>query len=75
MLVHLGVLALVAVQLYELSLTGDFAGAILCLVHRSDVPLRSLTGVGGVAAAERREAAIAQLPDARHGRIEEGAVV
>ena len=75
MLVHLAVLALVAVLLDQLHLTVDLARACLRLVGRPQVAFLALAGVTRVAAAERRQAPIAQLPHPRHGCVEEGAVV
>ncbi len=75
MLVHLAVLALVAVLLNQLLLAGDLAGASLGFGGRAQVALLALARVGCVAAPKRRELSIAQLPDTSHGGIQKGSVV
>ena len=75
MLVHLHVLALAPVALDELDLARDRVLVRLGLPLRPGVALDPLAVVRGVVAAEHREAPVAQLPDAGHGRVEERPVV
>ena len=74
-LVHLRVLAMAAIALDEL----EFAGRGLCsgvgVLALPRVALLALHEVGRVRAAKRRDVAVAQLPDARHHGVQEGAVV
>jgi hypothetical protein len=74
-LVHLRVLALVPVDLDQGLLARDLAGPVMRLLGRAQVTLLALAGIGRVVAAERREVAITQLPDAVDRGVEEGAVV
>ena len=76
MLVHLDVLALAAVALDELAPRGRSRRRRRrprCGVRAS--ALLALEEVGGVGAAERAQATVAQLPDALDDGVEEGAVV
>ena len=75
MLVHLAELAVAPVALDELLLAGDLLGLRLDVLDRPGVALDALAVIGAVVAAERRQAPVAQLPDAGDGRIEEGPVV
>ncbi len=75
MLVHLGELALAAVPLDELLLALDLLGLGLDVLRGPRVALDPLAVVGAVVAAEDRQPAVAQLPDPRHRRVEEGPVV
>ena len=74
-LVHLHVLALAAVALDELDLALDRVGVRLGLLDRAGVALLALAVIGGVVAPERRQPAIAELPDPSDGRVEERPVV
>ena len=74
-LVHLRELAVAAVALDELPLAGDRLGVRLGVLGRPRVALLALAVVGAVVAAERRQPAVAQLPDPGHGRVEERPVV
>ena len=74
-LVHLGVLAVAPIALDELPLARD----LLCMVSaslrcRASARL-ALLEVRGVAAPERPQPAVAQLPDAAHDGVQEGPVV
>ena len=64
-----------AVALHELALAGDLLGVRVGFLRRAFVALRALAVVGGVVAAERSQPPVAQLPDARHRRVEECPVV
>ncbi len=75
MLMHLRELALVPVQLNELPFARDPTRPILGLSGRQEVALLALAGISRVAATERRQLPVAQLPDARHRGVQEGAVV
>ena len=74
-LVHLGELAMAAVTLDELALARDRFGLRVRVLHRARVALLALAVVRRVVAAERRQPPVAQLPDARHRRVEERPVV
>ena len=74
-LVHLHVLALAPVALHELLLAGDGPGRRVGQASRPRVGGLALQEVRGVAAAERREPVVPQLPDSLHDVVEEGAVV
>ena len=74
-LVHLHVLALAAVALDELHLALDRARLGLGLLLGAEVTLHALPVVRAVVAAEHRQAAVAELPDAGDGRVEERPVV
>ena len=74
-LVHLGVLALAAITLDQLDLALDLLRLRLRLLLGAEVPLDALAVVGRVVAAEDGQPAVAQLPDAGHGRVEERPVV
>ena len=74
-LVHLRELAVAAVALHELAFARDLLGVRVGFLRRALVALRALAVVGGVVAAERGQLPVAQLPDARHGRVEECPVV
>ena len=75
MLVHLAELAVAPIALDELLLARDRLGLRLDVLDRSRVALDALAVVGAVVAAERRQAPIAELPDAVDRRVEEGAIV
>ena len=75
MLVHLRELPMRPVALDELPLAGDRLGVALGVLRRPGVALLPLAVVGAVVAAERGQAAVAQLPDPGHGRVEERPVV
>ena len=74
-LVHLRDLAVAPVRLDELALPRDLLLVRVGGLGRERVALLALAVVRGVVAAERREPPIPKLPDPRHGRVEEGAVV
>ena len=74
-LVHLGELAMAAVALDELALARDLLGVRVGILGRPGVAFLALPVVGAVVAAEGRQPAVAQLPDARDRRVEEGAIV
>ena len=75
MLVHLHVLALAPVALDELDLARHGVVEALGLALGTLVALDPLAVIGGVVAAEHGQAAVAELPDAGDGRVEERAVV
>ena len=75
MFVHLAELAMAPVALDELPLALDLVGLGVGVLDGPRVALLALAVVGAVVAAEDRQAPVAQLPDARHGRIEERPVV
>ena len=64
-----------AVALHEFAFARDLLGVRVRFLRRALVALRALAVVGGVVAAERGQLPVAQLPDARHGRVEECPVV
>ncbi len=74
-LVHLRELAVAPVALDELSLALDRTGLGLDVLLEPRISFDALPVIGAVVAPERRQPAIAQLPDAGHDRIEEGAVM
>ena len=75
MLVHLAELAVAPVALDELLLAGDRLGLRLDVLDRPRVAFHPLSVVRAVVATERGQPPVAELPDARHRRVEEGAVV
>ena len=75
MLVLLAELAVAPVALDELLLAGDLLGLGVDVLDGSCVALEALAVVGAVVAAERRQAPVAELPDAVHRGVEERAVV
>ena len=75
MLVHLRELAMAPVSLDELALASDRLRRRVRILRRPGVAFHPLPVVGAVVAAERCQVPVAQLPDARHGRVEEGPVV
>ncbi len=74
-LVHLAELAMAPVALDELALALDRLGLGLGILGGPGVALVALAVVRAVVAAERRQPAVAQLPDPRDRGVEEGAVV
>ena len=75
MLVHLRELAMAPVALDELALAGDRLDRDVGVLDGPGVALLALAVVGAVVAAERGQPPVAQLPDPRHGRVEERPVV
>ena len=63
------------VALDELLLAGNLLGVRLAFLRRAQVSLGALAVVGRVVAPEGRDPALTELPDARHGGVQEGAVV
>ncbi len=74
-LVHLGVLALAPVALDQLRLALHRVRLGFGVLLGPQVAFHALAVVGRVVAAEHREAAIPELPDAGHRRVQEGTVV
>src|SRR5262249_37117284 len=74
-LVHLRELPVRPVALDELALAGDRLGVRLGVLRRPDIALDALAVIRAVIAAERGEAPVPELPDPRHGGVQEGAVV
>ena len=64
-----------AVALDQLLLAGDRLGLRLDVLDRPGVALVRCRWYAAVVAAKRRQPAVAQLPDAGHGRVEECPVV
>ena len=75
MLVLLAELAVAAVALDQFLLARDLLGLGVDVLDGPCIALDALSVIGAVVAAERRERAIAQLPDTGDGGIEEGPVV
>ena len=75
MLVHLVELAVTPIALDELAFSVDLLGLGVGLLGRPRIALVALAPVRAVVATERREPAIAELPDPGDGRVQEGAVV
>ena len=75
MLVHLAELAMAPVALDELAFPGDRLGLGLDVLDHPRVALDALPVVGRVVAPEGGQPPVAQLPDPRHRRVQEGAVV
>jgi hypothetical protein len=74
-LVHLRELPVRPVALDQLPLAGDRLDVALGVLRSPGVALLPLAVVGAVVAAERGQAAVAQLPDPGHRRVEERPVV
>ena len=74
-LVHLAELAVRAIPLDQLPLAFDRLLGCLGILGGPGVTLHPLAVIGTVVAAKDRQPPIAKLPDSRHRRVEEGAVV